>query len=247
MSNMGGEMGAKFAMFRADEKTLGYLSTRSDQALETFDADEDAAYAFKADIDVSEIVAQVAKPPSPGNAVSIEAVAGTPVDRIFLGSCTNARLEDLAIAAKMLKGRTIAPSTRMLITPASKQTILAATKAGTWRRSWKPRPLQPLPVVVPAPGVATVCWERGKLPIHDQQKFQRSHGQSRCVHLSGVTRDRRCLGDHWQHHRPAGVLAGNQPRPLTTQRFAVDDGRPSLREVTGSTLRDGFQDGAGPG
>ena len=130
MSNMGVEMGAKFAMFRADEKTLGYLSTRTDQALETFDADEDAAYAFKADIDVSEIVPQVAKPHSPGNAVSIEAVAGTPVDQIFLGSCTNARLEDLAIAAKILKGRTIAPSTRMLITPASKQTILAATKAG---------------------------------------------------------------------------------------------------------------------
>ena len=62
--------------------------------------------------------------------MSIEAVAGIPVDQIFLGSCTNARLEDLAIAAKILKGRTVAPGTRMLITAASKQTVLDATRAG---------------------------------------------------------------------------------------------------------------------
>ena len=130
MSNMGVEMGAKFAVFPADERTLAYLSPRKDCTLAPIDADEGAEYAFQADIDVSKIPPQVAKPHSPGNTVSVEMIAGTPVDQIFLGSCTNARLEDLAIAAKILKGRTIASSTRMLITPASKQIVLEAMRAG---------------------------------------------------------------------------------------------------------------------
>ena len=130
MANMGVEMGAKFALFPADRKVLDYLASRTEEPLQAFGPDPGAHYAFKADIDVSEIPPQVSKPHSPANAVAVSEVNGVALDQVFLGSCTNARLEDIAVAARILSGRRIAPATRLLVTPASKQILLQATKAG---------------------------------------------------------------------------------------------------------------------
>ncbi len=130
MSNMGVEMGAKFAMCPADEKTIEYLRSRCKEDLNPFSADEKANYAYMADIDISDIVPQVAKPHSPDNAVPVSALNDVSVDQVFLGSCTNARLEDLRIAAQILRGKSVAPSTRLMVTPASKQILLDATKMG---------------------------------------------------------------------------------------------------------------------
>ena len=130
MSNMGVEMGAKFAMCPADEKTLVYLKERYEGELTTFSADVDANYSHVADIDIGELAPHVAKPHSPDNGVPVGELADVAVDQVFLGSCTNARMEDLAVAAKILHGRQIAPTTRMLVTPASKDILLTATKAG---------------------------------------------------------------------------------------------------------------------
>ena len=130
MANMGVEMGAKFALFPADKKVLDYLASRTDQPLQAFGPDPGARYAFEADIDVSQVTPQVSKPHSPANAVPVADLAGLALDQVFLGSCTNARLEDIAIAAKILAGRKIAPDTRLLVTPASKQILLQATKVG---------------------------------------------------------------------------------------------------------------------
>ena len=130
MANMGVEMGAKFAMFEADEKVLDYLQGRTDAPFASFGPDEDARYAFKAEIDVSAISPQVARPHSPANVSPVEELEGMALDQVFLGSCTNARLEDIAIAARILKGHVVAPTTRLLVTPASRRTLLDATRAG---------------------------------------------------------------------------------------------------------------------
>ena len=130
MANMGVEMGAKFAMFEADEKVLDYLRGRTDVPLSSFGPDEDARYAFEAGIDVSAISPQVAKPHSPANVSPVEDLEGMALDQVFLGSCTNARLEDFAIAARILKGHAVAPTTRLLVTPASRRTLLDATREG---------------------------------------------------------------------------------------------------------------------
>ena len=130
MSNMGVEMGAKFAMCPADEKTIEYLRGRCQKDLTEIAADEDADYTHVANIDISDIAPQVAKPHSPDNVTPITALEDVMVDQVFLGSCTNARLEDLQIAAQMLRGRSVASNTRLMVTPASKEVLLEATRTG---------------------------------------------------------------------------------------------------------------------
>jgi len=130
MANMGAELGAKFACFPADAATCAYLSRRSGERVEPFGPDPDAGYEGEHAVDVSELEPQIACPHSPGNVVPVTAVAGTPVHQAFLGSCTNARLEDLAVAAAILAGRKVHPRTRLLVTPASQEVYLAATRAG---------------------------------------------------------------------------------------------------------------------
>ena len=130
MSNMGVEMGAKFSMFPADEKVLKYLNSRTNFGIENFGPDEDACYEADELVDVSKILPQVAKPHSVENVVSVQELIGTKVDQVFLGSCTNARLEDLAIAAKILDGKKISETVRMIVTPASNEIMLQAMKLG---------------------------------------------------------------------------------------------------------------------
>ena len=130
MSNMGVELGAKFAFFAADEQTLAYLRERADERLALFGPDPDATYAAVHEVDVSDLEPQVACPHNPGNVKPVSQVGDVRVDQAFLGSCTNGRLEDLAVAAQILKGRKVNPRTRLLITPASQQVYLEATAAG---------------------------------------------------------------------------------------------------------------------
>jgi len=130
LSNMGAEFGAKFAFFAADEKTSDYLSGRVDSGIEVFSGDQDAEYCETIELDISELEPQVACPHSPDNISDISAIAGLKVDQAYLGSCTNARLEDIAIAASILEGQTVSPDTRLLVVPASQHVMLEATKAG---------------------------------------------------------------------------------------------------------------------
>jgi 3-isopropylmalate/(R)-2-methylmalate dehydratase large subunit len=130
MSNMGVELGAKFAFFVADEQTLAYLRERTDERLAPFGPDPEATYAGVHEVDVSDLEPQVACPHSPGDVKPVSQVGDVGVDQAFLGSCTNGRLEDFAVAAQILKGRKVHPGTRFLITPASQQVYLEATAAG---------------------------------------------------------------------------------------------------------------------
>jgi 3-isopropylmalate/(R)-2-methylmalate dehydratase large subunit len=130
LCNMGVEMGAKFAMFAADETTLAFLRPRASGEISGFGPDPGADYWAVHTIDVSEIGPQVAKPHNPSNAGPIEESAGTPIDQAFLGSCANGRLEDFAVAATLLRGHRVASSTRLVVTPASGEVLLEAARAG---------------------------------------------------------------------------------------------------------------------
>jgi 3-isopropylmalate/(R)-2-methylmalate dehydratase large subunit len=130
ISNMGVELGAKFTFFKADEKTIDYLKPRTKEPVSLFGPDEDAVYDEQFELDISNLEPQVACPHNPGNVKSISEIDDVKVNQAFLGSCTNGRLEDLEIAAQILKGKKVNPQTRMLVAPASQEIILEATKAG---------------------------------------------------------------------------------------------------------------------
>ena len=130
ISNMGAEFGAKFAMFEADQHTLSFMESTGVPNTQTFASDEGATYLASHDIDLSTIDPQIARPSAPDNVTSIGSVTGVKVDQAYLGSCTNARSDDLAIAARLLKDRKVHPNTRLMIAPASQKVLLDATKAG---------------------------------------------------------------------------------------------------------------------
>lgn len=132
VSNMGVEVGAKFALFEGDEKTDAFLEGRVDRPYEHVSADADATYEAEYEFDLSDLTPMVARPGDPGNGVPAESVQGerVKIDQAFLGSCTNARLEDLEVAAKIVDGKKIHPDVRMLVSPSSQAVFGEALKAG---------------------------------------------------------------------------------------------------------------------
>jgi len=130
ISNMAIEVGAKAGLMRADEKTLAWYEGRGERTPAPVDPDADAVYAEELTLDASVIGPQIAKPHAVDNVSPIEEVAGTPIAQGYIGTCTNGRLEDLKIAADILRGRTVHPDVRLIVAPASKQILLDAMEAG---------------------------------------------------------------------------------------------------------------------
>ena len=129
LCNMTTEMGAKVGMVAADGRTKEYLA-HSGHPFKAIDSDDDATFAKTWRFEVDGMGPQVACPSNPANLKPVEDVAGTKIDVAFLGSCTNARIEDLRIAAKLLKGEKVAPGVRFQITPASQIIYRQALKEG---------------------------------------------------------------------------------------------------------------------
>jgi 3-isopropylmalate/(R)-2-methylmalate dehydratase large subunit len=131
MTNLAMEMGVKCAFVPPDAKTREYLANRlKARPYEELHADPDAVYSKELDIDVSRLEPMIACPHEVENTKPIGEVAGTHIDQVFLGSCANAKYEDLAIAARILKGRRIHPDVRFIITPGSKEIMLEAMRSG---------------------------------------------------------------------------------------------------------------------
>jgi 3-isopropylmalate/(R)-2-methylmalate dehydratase large subunit len=128
--NMTTEMGAKTCYIQPDEITQAYLKEKVDQEYETFTTDPDYQYSADLTFDVSDLKPQIAAPHSVDNVDSITQFIGTPIHQAYLGSCTNGRVEDLAIAARILKGKHIHPRTRFVVVPASKGVLLEAMNKG---------------------------------------------------------------------------------------------------------------------
>jgi len=131
VTNLAMEMGVKCAFIPPDTKTLEYLSSRMNgRSYEEVHADPDAIYSKEMDIDVARLQPMVACPHEVENTRPISDVAGTHIDQVFLGSCANAKFEDLAVAASILKGHRIHPNVRFIITPGSRQIMLEAMRTG---------------------------------------------------------------------------------------------------------------------
>jgi 3-isopropylmalate/(R)-2-methylmalate dehydratase large subunit len=130
MANMAIECGAKNGIFKADEITMQYVEERSTRKPVIWENDSDAEYKKELNIDVSQIGPQVAFPHSPDNVRPVFEGKDIKLDQVFIGSCTNGRLEDLHKAAGILKGRTIAKGLRLIIIPGSPLIYREAIKAG---------------------------------------------------------------------------------------------------------------------
>jgi len=133
LTNMVVEAGAKFGYIAPDEKTLNYVKERGRKPLEIVKSDDDAEYEKVITYDVSDLAPQIASPHSVDNVNPINEFTGLKVDEIFLGACTNGRLEDLEIAAGILKGRKVNSDVRFLVTPASKDVYQKALDTGLLR------------------------------------------------------------------------------------------------------------------
>ena len=130
VSNMVVEAGAKFGVFLPDKKLEKWLENRTRETYQLVMPDKDAIYEKTMEYNLSEIEPVVAKPSSPGNLDTIKNVEGIEIDQAFLGSCTNGRMEDLRIAAKILKGKTVDAKTRLIVTPASQEIYEQALNEG---------------------------------------------------------------------------------------------------------------------
>jgi 3-isopropylmalate/(R)-2-methylmalate dehydratase large subunit len=131
ISNMAVEAGAKVGIFPSDHKTREYLESRGrGQDFTPLSADSDAIYARKIEIDLNSLEPTVAKPHTVDNMATARELKGTKIQQVFIGTCTNARLEDLALAASILRGRKRHPGTRLVVAPASKTILLEAVKKG---------------------------------------------------------------------------------------------------------------------
>ncbi|MBW1699914.1 MAG: 3-isopropylmalate dehydratase large subunit [Deltaproteobacteria bacterium] len=128
--NMALEIGAKFAFFKADNKTVGYLKQRTNKQVKSFGPDSGANYEAVYEIDVSSLEPQVACPHEVDNVKPVGEVEGVTVQQAFIGSCTNARIEDLERAAAILKGRKVHHETRLIVMPASREVYIQVSKSG---------------------------------------------------------------------------------------------------------------------
>ena len=121
MANMAVEAGAKNGIFAVDDKTIAYVKEHSNRPYKVFAADEDAVYSEKYTIELSDIKPTVAFPPLPDQARTIDKVGDVKIDQVVIGSCTNGRIEDMRIAAAVLKGHKVHPDVRCIIIPATQK------------------------------------------------------------------------------------------------------------------------------
>ena len=129
-ANMAREAGAKNGIFMVDEITEEYMGERVEGEWKVYEPDEDAQYAEVYDIDLSSLRPTVSFPHLPENTKTIDEVGDIPVQQVVIGSCTNGRLEDMAEAAEILKGRKVHRDVRAIIIPATQQIYKDCIKEG---------------------------------------------------------------------------------------------------------------------
>lgn len=130
LCNMAIEMGGKTGLIDPDEKTIKYVEGRSNKKYQIFRTDEDAESLTTMHVDINDLEPQIACPHNVDNVKPVSEVEGTPIDQIFLGSCTNGRIDDMRVAAKILKGKEVSPNVRMLVIPASREVYRNALDEG---------------------------------------------------------------------------------------------------------------------
>jgi len=130
IANMAIEAGAKNGIFEVDDKTLAYIAEHSNKPYKVYKADEDAEYAEVYRIDLSTLRPTVAFPHLPENTRTIDEVGDIKIHQVVIGSCTNGRIEDLRVAAEVLKGKKVHPDVRCIIIPATQKIWKQAMNEG---------------------------------------------------------------------------------------------------------------------
>jgi 3-isopropylmalate/(R)-2-methylmalate dehydratase large subunit len=130
MANMAIEAGGKNGIIEPDEITLEYVKPRALRPYRLYRSDPDAHYAEVREYDVSKIEPQVALPHIPSNVKNVREVGKIEIDQVVIGSCTNGHLDDLRVAARVLKGKKIASSLRLIVIPATQEIYRQALKEG---------------------------------------------------------------------------------------------------------------------
>lgn len=131
ITNMGAELGATTSIFPSDEVTFEFLKAQGrEDDFVPLESDEDAEYDRIIDIDLSKLKPKIACPHSPDNVVDVESVAGTKVDQVCIGSCTNSSLYDMLKVAALLKGKTVNPDVSLSVSPGSKQVLSMLAECG---------------------------------------------------------------------------------------------------------------------
>ncbi len=130
LCNMAVEMGCKIGYVPPDAVTEAWLQGRTGKEYEAVLSDEDALFSEELSYDASALEPQIASPHTVDNVHPVREAAGRPIDQALLGTCTNGRLEDLRMAAEILRGKKVAPGTRLLVFPASMEVYLGALREG---------------------------------------------------------------------------------------------------------------------
>lgn len=130
IANMAIEAGAKNGIFPVDELTIEYMKEHSTKEYTVYTADEDAEYEEVIEIDLSTIKPTVAFPHLPENTHTIDEIDDIKIDQVVIGSCTNGRIEDMRVAAKIMEGRKVAKGVRVIVFPATQKIYLQAMEEG---------------------------------------------------------------------------------------------------------------------
>ncbi len=204
--NMMAEFGAKNAYLAPDDRLIEWLRGKAGRDFTPLYPDPDANYLAVHHFDASTLEPMVARPHTVDNVVPISEVAGTPVQQAFLGTCTNGRLEDLAAAAEVLRGRHVAAGTRLLVIPASSRVYMDAMEQGYLTTLMEAGAVIGTPgcgpcmgnhMGVPAPGEATISSAnrnfRGRMGTRDSEIYLASPAVVAASAVTGVLTDPRAL------------------------------------------------------
>jgi 3-isopropylmalate/(R)-2-methylmalate dehydratase large subunit len=130
MANMAIEAGAKNGIFPVDEKTIEFVKDKTDKAFVVYEADSDAEYDETYTIELDKLKPTVSFPHLPDNTRTIDNVGNVVIDQSVIGSCTNGRIEDLRVAAEILKGKKVNKRVRTIVIPGTNKIYLQAMKEG---------------------------------------------------------------------------------------------------------------------
>ena len=155
MSNMAIEAGAKCALFTPDEKTAEYCQIQLDDFQKNLKGDPDASYIRTLEYKAEDFVPVMACPSQVDKIRNVSELEGTAIDQVFIGSCTNGRLEDIQAAAAVLKGKKVAPFVKLIVTPASRKVYEDALACGAFRT------LAEAGAIITHPGCGLCCGRAG--------------------------------------------------------------------------------------
>ena len=130
LCNTGTEVGAMASYIQPDQITLDWVQPKTKKPFQVYETDADFVYDDVHEIDVSNLEAQVAAPHAPDNVKPLTEVEGRAINQAYLGSCASGRLEDIAAAAQIMKGRQVHPDVRFIVTPGSREVLNAAIRLG---------------------------------------------------------------------------------------------------------------------